>query len=328
MNLRDIRGLKQTAVRRLGNAQDAVKIVLIYAGITVSASLLVTVVNYVLGLQISQTGGLGSMGTRSTLSTVQTVLPIVQMLALMCLDLGYRSAMLRIAREQYTSPQTLKAGAQRFWTMVRCTLLKSLVYMFLGMLSFYLATLLFVLSPLSGTAMEMLLPAAEGGDIGYLIEGAAYLTLMGELLPLFILYAVLMAVLFIPVSYRLRMVDYVLLDKPGLGARAVLREIAKLMKKNCFALFKVDLSLWWYYALTALAAVVCYGDAILAMAGILLPWSKHVSYFVFYGLYLAVLFAITYFLRNRVEVTYALAYEYIRPEEKNDGVILGNIFNM
>lgn len=328
MSIRDIREMKQTAVRRLDSAQAAGKIVLIYAGITAGASLLVTVVNYVLGIQISQTGGLDSMGTRSIFSTVQTVLPIVQMLALMCLDLGYRSAMLRISRGQYTSPQTLKAGIQRFWTMVRCTLLKSIVYTFLALMAFYLATVLFVLSPLSDTAMEMLLPAVEADDIGYLMESAAYLTLMGSLIPLYVLYAVMMAVLIIPVSYRLRMTDYVLLDKPGLGARAVLRESKKLMKKNCFALFKVDLCLWWYHALTALATVVCYGDSLLALAGIRLPWSTEVSYYVFYGLYLAMLFAITCFLRNRVEVTYALAYDAIRPEEKSDGIVLGNIFQM
>lgn len=328
MNLRDIRELKQTAARRLDSASEVRKIVLIYAGITVGASLLVTVVSYVLGLQMSQTGGLGSMGIRSILSTVQTMLPILQTLALMCLDLGYLSAMLRIGRGQYTSARTLKAGVQRFWTMVRCTLLKSMVYMFLAMLSFYLATLLFVLSPLSEQAMEMLLPAVEAADMGYLMEAAAYLTLMGSLLPLFILYAVLMAVLVIPVSYRLRMANYVLLDKPGLGARAVLRESKKLMTKNCFALFKLDLSLWWYHALTALSVAVCYGDSILSLMGISLPWSAEFGYFLFYGLYLVMLFAITCLLRSRVEVTYALAYDAIRPEENSDGVVLGNIFTM
>ena len=60
-----------------------------------------------------------------------------------------------------------------------------------------------------------------------------------------------------------------------------------------------------------------------------LPWSGDVSYFLFYGLYLAATLALVYFLRNRVDVTYALAYEALRPKEKEtSGVVLGNIFNM
>ena len=65
------------------------------------------------------------------------------------------------------------------------------------------------------------------------------------------------------------------------------------------------------------------------MLGITLPWSADVSYFLFFALYLAAQFAIYYFLRNPVDVTYALAYDAIKPEEKQDGgVVLGNIFQM
>ena len=40
-------------------------------------------------------------------------------------------------------------------------------------------------------------------------------------------------------------------------------------------------------------------------------------------------FAAYYFLRNRMEVTYALFYDGVKPEEKQEtGVVLGNIFQM
>ena len=65
------------------------------------------------------------------------------------------------------------------------------------------------------------------------------------------------------------------------------------------------------------------------MLGIRLPWSDTVSYYGFFAAYLAVQFAIYYFLRNRVEVTYALAYDSLRPREpENNGAVLGNIFQM
>jgi hypothetical protein len=40
-------------------------------------------------------------------------------------------------------------------------------------------------------------------------------------------------------------------------------------------------------------------------------------------------FCVHYFLRNRAEVSYALAYDAVKPEEKQSGgVVLGNIFEM
>ena len=63
--------------------------------------------------------------------------------------------------------------------------------------------------------------------------------------------------------------------------------------------------------------------------GIALPFSDTVAYFLFFGVYLAVTFVIFYFLRNRVEVTYALAYDSLPPREpENNGAVLGNIFQM
>ena len=63
--------------------------------------------------------------------------------------------------------------------------------------------------------------------------------------------------------------------------------------------------------------------------GLELPVPEVVSFFGFYVLYLAASFGVHYFLRNRVEVCYGLAYDAVKPEEKQGGgVVLGNIFQM
>ena len=68
---------------------------------------------------------------------------------------------------------------------------------------------------------------------------------------------------------------------------------------------------------------------ILSMMGIELPGNGDVWYFVFMTGYFGIHFAANYFLRSRVEVAYALAYDCLRPEEKKpEGVVLGNIFQM
>ena len=59
------------------------------------------------------------------------------------------------------------------------------------------------------------------------------------------------------------------------------------------------------------------------------PVPETVAFFGFYLLYMAASFCVHYFLRNKAEVSYALAYDAVKPEEKQSGgVVLGNIFQM
>ena len=102
-----------------------------------------------------------------------------------------------------------------------------------------------------------------------------------------------------------------------------------MTKGNRWNLFRLDLSMWWYYAAMLVSAAIGYGDQLLPDLGVTLPFSDTVSCFLFPGVYLAMTFVIFYFLRNRVEVTYALAYDSLRPREpENKGAVLGNIFQM
>lgn len=332
MDIRNIPEIKNTADQRLDNAQYAGKIVLIYTGITLGISLLVTVVCYCLNLQIDNYGGLSNLGTKSILSTLETVLPIVSNLAIMCLELGYTAAMLRICRGQYTSPQTLRAGIPRFWAMIRCSLLMSIRYIAVTFASFYLAAMIFGLTPLSNAAMEIMLPLVQGVtalDPTIVIDDTTALLLVDALIPLFVIFLILLVALAVPMAYRYRMAHYVLLDKPQVGAMAAMQKSKAMMHRNRFALFKVDLSLWWYHALVLLANIVCYGDILLALFGVELPFPSGVGYFLFYGMHLVIVFGINYYFRNKAGVTYALAYDTLRPKEENTGgVVLGNIFQM
>ena len=123
--------------------------------------------------------------------------------------------------------------------------------------------------------------------------------------------------------------NYLLIDNPGMRVGMLLRESRRLMKRNRFALFRLDLSLLWYFLLSAMAAIAGYGDVVLPMLGITLPFSETVGYFLFYGIYLVLELAIIYFFLNPVSVTYALAYQSLCPEQKEENsVVLGNIFQM
>ena len=330
MTIPSFKILKKNAAERVAAAENSKKIVLIYVGAVTVLALLVTVVNYALKLQISQLGGLSNMGLRSVLSTVQSVLPMLQSVVTLCLQLGYMAAMLRVARQQYASEQTLKLGFDRFWVLLRYVILESCLYTLAGLAAFWIAVQVYLLTPLSRSAMSMVTP--EMADPNVIMELLQDPVFAGEItsamLPLFILFGILYAVLFVPINYSLRMGRYVLIDKPGQGAVFAMKESRNMMRGSRVRLFKLDVSLWWWYAISVVSSLLCYGDVLLPLVGVELPFSADVSYFLFYGLFLVAQFLAAYFFGNYIQVVYAQVYNALKPREKDTGVVLGNIFQM
>ena len=322
--------IKAAALRRLTDAGQAKRIAAIYAGVTLGLSALVTILGLVLEAMMSGATGLGGMGRRTILSSVQSMLPWVVGLITMCVELGYQAAMLRVARGQYASPQTLRLGFDRFWVLLRCILLEGVILFAIAFGGIYIATMLFMLTPFSGRVMEVLSPVLENVTLlspEMVLDESLYDQLMQAMIPAFVMCAIVVAAAAIPVLYRLRMARFVIIDKPGIGALAALRESRKMMKGNCLRLVKLDMSLWQYYIGCVFASLLCYGDVLLPMMGVRFPWSDTVSYYLFFALYLAVQFAVYYFLKNQAEVAYSIAYDSIRPKEpKTEGVALGSIF--
>ena len=332
MDIRNIRQLKEAARQRLDGFPNHKRIVLIYSGIALGLTALVSIINLLLSLQISNYGGLSNLGMRSILSTIQTILPIFLTLVLMPLGLGYLAAMLRIARDQYTSPQTLRLGFDRFWPLLRLNIVKGLIFTVIGFVCMYAGISIFVMTPFAEPLMELLTPILTSSSVmtsGFVIDDALAMEIASMMWPALAISAVVFCIAAAPVMYQYRMAEYVLIDRPALGALAVLRESRKMMRGNRMALLRLDLSLWKYYGGLLIAYLICYGDQILPALGISLPFSAGVSYYLFYFAYIAVLFAVYYFLRNRAEVTLALAYESVKPAEpQQKGVVLGNIFQM
>ena len=332
MNLRNLRQIRQFASDRLQQSASQKQIVVIYAGLALGLTALVTVLSHVLGLMMDNYGGLSNLGKKTMLSSLQSMLPMVQSLLTMCLDVGYLAAMLRIARGMYTSPQTLRLGFDRFWLLLRCSIFKGLILSAVVFASLYFGMMIYMMTPFSDAAVEIITPLMS--QISMLnaeitIDDATYLQLVDSMTPAFVICGIVLLILGTPVLYNYRMAEYVIIDKPAVGAMAALRESKQMMRGNRLQMLKLDVSFWWYYLATLAATVVCYGDVLMPMLGVELPVSDTAAYFSFYGLYLAASFAVHYFLRNRVEVSYALAYDAVKPEEKQDsGVVLGNIFQM
>lgn len=335
MNIPSAKYLKNKARNRLEAGKNPQEVILWYSGISAGAALITTAVQYLLNNRIAQTGGLQNIGIRSILTTAGNVLPILQAVLMLCLDLGYLAAMLRISRRQFASAKTLKAGAERFWPLLCSWLLRGAIYLGVMLGASLVATRIFLLTPFSKAFTEIMGSLVSSGLIT--TEAIQELLIENELVadqvfatltPMLIIYAVLAIPASIYVSYLFRLVDYLIIDHPGVGASYALRQSRILMRGNKLRLLKVDLSFWWYYLVRMGVSMLLYADLILALFGITLPFSAEVIFFGTVILSLGAEFAANYFLRNRVEITYALAYTSLVPKEETGGAVLGNIFTM
>lgn len=332
MSIPSSKYLKVKAANRLESGKDPKKVVLVYSAVVALSALAVNVVQFILDSQISKTGGLQNIGTRSALSTLSSVLPLVQTLVLMCLGLGYTAAVLRLVRRQYASEKALKAGFERFWLLLRTRLLQALIYGGIAFLLSYVAMAIFMLSPFSDRLSSLALSLSAAGAITpeALLNNTALLASAYEaLMPMMVIYCILLVIVIWAVSYRFRLVDYLLIDQPQLGALSALRTSRQKMKGHIKELFKLDISFWWYYLLRALSAGLIYLDMVLAILGVQLPLSPTASFFGVILAYLGSDFALNYFFLNRVEMAYALFYDILNPQQPpQEGAVLGNIFQM
>lgn len=326
------RELKQQARERLEACPQEKKIGLLYGGSLFVISVVYLLADLLISRLTPQTGGLSTIGIRSFMSALSGILPVVTSLLSMCLGFGYMGGMVRISRGQYASPNALRTGFERFWPLLRLTFFKGLIVLGFSMGAFYLATILFTLSPFSDRLIQALEPVVSGGSL--LSEGTMELTegvieaVNASLLPLMAIFLVIAAVFVVPLLYRLRMTDYVLYDHPEAGALYAIRESKKMMRFHRLSVFKLDLSFWWFYLALALSYALNYAPMFLSVSGISLPVEGEALSVLCFLLSCAAEFVVIYFLRSRMEVTCALAYNRLKPKEQSTGAVLGNIFQM
>ncbi|MBO4938616.1 MAG: DUF975 family protein [Oscillospiraceae bacterium] len=331
MDIKNRRAIQNTAAEALACVSDSRTVALIYGGGTALLALLCTIVTYVVGIQIRGTGGLGNMGLRSVLSTVQFVLPLAQSLIVVFLGFGYQSAALRMARRVNCRPDVLLDGFRRFGPLVRLSIAQSIIYMAIAFLALYVGAQVFVMTPLAKDFLEIMMPLISSATVltdEIVLDEATLLAATEAMLPMIPIVLILFLIAALPIAYQYRMSTFALLDDPGRGAFAAMRESRSMMKGNRVDLFKIDVSFWWFYLTELVIGLIAYADVLLPRLGVSFPWSDTVSYFLFYVVSLALQTGLYYLFLNRVHVTYAAAYETLRAKPEQTRVPLGNIFNL
>lgn len=321
MDIRSRRALKDTAAQALTAAPfDPRRLALLHTGAALALSLLLTVVSFLLTRRIDSTGGLAGMGIRSILTTVQSVLMLLPIAITPFWEAGFFCAGIRMARKETAAPDTLLQGFRRFGPILRLALLKAVLTVLVIILSVNIGSTVFLMTPLSGGMAQVLEPMILSQEL--VIDDALMQALLPTMTPMLIIIAVVFLALMLPIVYRFRMAEFAIMDDQSIGALQALGRSNRLMRDNRLALFRLDLSFWWFYGLQFLFTAVGYGEEILALAGVSLPVHPDVAFFGFYILYVLCQVILAWRAGSFVQTTYAVAYDALQAEAADKGAPL------
>ena len=313
--------LREASRHSLQAASNPKRIIFLHTGITVSVLLVLMLGNFLLEQSIANTGGLGGLATRSLLETIQAVLMLAQSILLPFWQMGYLFYTLKVAQGDDAGTSELPEGFRRFGPILRLKIMMVLIVVLVAMVSSYIANFIFMLSPWSTPMLEALEPILSGTLDPTTMDPDAIMALyasipMSSVVPGAIIFLICLVALLVPVYYRYRMADLWLMDHPGQGALAALRNSRKMMRGNCMDVFRIDLHFWWFFALDLLISLIPSAYLALPLLGITLPFAESVVNLLLYAIYLASFLGLCCWRQNEVSVTYAHLYKALKPSEE------------
>lgn len=256
MVIQNYRDIKARAARTLSYTPwDVKKIVLVFGLVALCISPLLTGINALLLSAGENARGLSGLGVSSMLETAASVLNTAWMIFILFWTPGILYCALQLLREQDPWPRGLLRGFKKWAAFLKYNIL---IALFIFALFMFISPVVSIVSlPFMGQFRELLLaaPETEADMIAYL-ETVPTRELALAVMPMLILMLGVMLAILIPLSYRVRMVDLLLLDEERLGVREAIRYSFKLTKGSCLQLLRLDLSFWWYYLLIGIVSVL------------------------------------------------------------------------
>ena len=311
----DIRGLKNEAGDLLRHAQQPPrKIFLIHTAIAVGVSVVLALLSEILEHSVSSGGGLSGMSTQAALSTAQVVLQLISTVAMPFWSAGLIFAAMRYVRRDPVGVGDLAQGFRRFGPLLTSGLMMGLQYLARGFVSAYLSSMLVMVTPFAAPAYQLAAMLEENPQLDIMtanVEG-----IMGFYAATAIIFVLVFGLLTLPVYYRYRMVNYIIMDDEKAGGLRAMLQSRLMMQRRRWKLFRLDLSFWWFYALELLLSVVSMGSLLAELLNVSLPVSQDAAYWIFQLAAAAGHLALYSFAGPKLEVTYALCYrEFLQPVE-------------
>ena len=314
--------LKQEARQTLASASvNPRHLILLYTGVTVGLGLLVNGINILLNQQIGSTGGLGGLGMRSMLQTIQTLMSYFVTLFTPFWGAGLLFCFLGLVRQEEVVPRDMLSGFRRFGRILSFSLLTSLAALMLFLPVVYIASTIYMLTPLSAPFSNALDALIESGTLtvsGGLVDLSSIppeVMLQGMLPITLILMAVAVPV-FLWLSYSLSMGVYLIMSDQVRGGFQALFTSIRMTRGHKWKLFKLDLSYWWFYVLEGLATVVLYLDLIFTVMDIEAPFNPTVFFFLLLVLYSVLELALHLWKKAERDTVFVLAYEQIADDSR------------
>lgn len=315
MALTNRKALQATAEEILEqNKYRAKRTVLLYSGIWAAGLLAVAVINFLLGIMADKmtagVSGLDALDTVAIMETAQTVLNLAASILPTFWTMGYLFCLLRISAGEPMEDKTLLQGFRAFGPIVRKELLWGLVMTALMTAGFYIGSILVSFTPLAQPMMEAGtlyadLSSLTDQQLTHLLQASA---------PVLIVCTAVSLLLVIPMTYRLRMSNYILMENPRFGALFSLLASFRMTKGHCLRLFLLELRFWWYYAAMIVATLLSYTAPALPMLGLELAVDHNILNLILYSVSLLIIFCIQYFAANKVEMTFVQAYRELSRE--------------
>lgn len=283
------------------------KIVLIHTGAVAALSVLLSLIGLLLSVVANNAGGgLSGMGTQTMLATIQTALPVLVLLVQPFWNVGIQKAALHYSENRTVKPRDLLGGFYRWKPILTSMLMIGVLYLGRVFIASFLSGQIMSFTPFARVVLE-------AGEAMMEDPNADIFALMGDnLIPFAVTYAVvfmgLLLAFALPVYYRYRFVNYILLEQPGMGGMQAMFLSRAMTQGRRKELFKLDISFWWFYLGELLVAVLCYGDVILELAGVELPMSDTVASWLFLLLSLAAQLGLHCLAKPLLEVSWVKAY--------------------
>lgn len=324
MNVLQSAGLKRRAATLLEQTRPEYrKLVTIHAAVSFGVLLVISLIQLLLNLSMTNEAGISGIGTSAIFTTAKATLGVISGILLPFWEVGVLYTSVRVVRRQEAEFTHLTRGLRRWGVVLRYYLLLLMLYFGVLMLLTNVLPIVMNFLPLP-QALENAIKAMDPAEITdpiALIEALPMKALMAYLLPITILFMVVFAGILIWLSYRFRMSQYLLMDDPAVPALPALVLSNQMTKGYKWSLCKLDLSFWWYYLLQFAASAISFAPELLELAGVSLPIAADVQFFLFQGLYSLASVAVVWFFGAYVQTTYACAYDTLRSQRQDNTVI-------
>lgn len=309
-----IRLLKQEAHGILQSAEQSPRrITLIHSAVALGVPLVLALISALLDMTVSTGGGLSGMDTRAALSTAQTALQMVSMVAMLFWSVGLVFAALGYIRGERVTAAHLPEGFRRFGAVLTSSLMMGAQYLIRAFAAAHISSILIIVTPFAAPAYNLVLLMEENPNLNPMTANVEGLGMFYAATA--VVFAIVLAVLVLPVVYRYRMVPYLIMDGKGMGGLRAMMQSRLMTQGRRWELFRLDLSFWWFYVLEFLLTVVSMGGLVTELVGVSLPISADAVYWIFQLVAAVLQLTLYVFVKPKLEITYALCYrDYLQPE--------------